>query len=55
MIIGYTTTIDAYRARTAASPPLVLRKRKCACGKQVNSVQMNRHGKCVGCMREAAK
>jgi hypothetical protein len=55
MIIGYTTTIDAYRARTAASRPLVLRKAKCACGKEVNSVQMKRHGQCITCMREAAK
>ena len=56
MIIGYTTTIDAYRARTFASPPIVLRKPKCACGKQVHSVvQMRRYGMCVACQREQGK
>jgi len=55
MIIGYTTTIDAYRARTFASPPIVLRKRKCACGKQVNAKQLAQYGACVGCYRAHVK
>lgn len=55
MIIGFTTTIDAYRARTFASPPIVLRKQKCACGKQANAKQLAQYGRCITCQKTEKK
>lgn len=54
MLIGYTTTIDKFRERTAASPPYVLRRQKCACGKEATAKQLTQYGKCVRCVAAAA-
>jgi hypothetical protein len=54
-VIGYTSTIAAFRDRTAAgSAPIVLRRKKCACGKEVTAKQLVQYGKCVICVRAAA-
>lgn len=49
MIIGYTSSIDKYRERTAASPPLVLRRKYCPCGKQATARQLAQYKVCVSC------
>jgi hypothetical protein len=54
MLIGYESTINAYRDRTAASAPYVLRRKKCPCGKEATVKQLNQYGKCVMCIRAAA-
>ena len=45
---------DLYRERTAATPPVSLRRRKCACGKVVTAKQLTQYGACTTCARTAA-
>lgn len=45
---------ELYRERTAASPPVTLRRKKCACGKVVTVKQLVQYGACVTCVRVAA-
>lgn len=45
---------DIYRERTAAEPPVSLRRKKCACGKVVTAKQLVQYGACVMCARAAA-
>lgn len=55
MLIGHGATNDKFRERTAASPPLVLRPKRCGCGKATTSKQLAQYGKCVACARLPAK
>ena len=55
MIIGYQSTIAAFRDRTAASSaPIVLRRKKCECGKVVTAKQLAQYGQCAPCAARAA-
>jgi len=45
---------DLYRERTAATPPVSLRRRRCACGKVVTAKQQTQYGACITCVRTAA-
>jgi hypothetical protein len=54
MLIGHGATNDKFRERTAASPPLVLRPKRCACGKATTSKQLAQYRQCVACVRAAA-
>lgn len=45
---------DLYRAQTAAARPIVLRRRRCACGKVVTAKQLVQYGACASCVRTAA-
>lgn len=45
---------DLYRERTAAEPPVSLRRKKCACGKVVTAKQLVQYGACVSCARITA-
>jgi hypothetical protein len=54
MLIGYASTIEKFRERTAASVAYVHRKQKCACGKEAPAKQLTQYGKCVACVRLAA-
>jgi len=45
---------DLYRERTAASPPVSLVRKRCACGKVVTAKQLVQYGKCGACVRAAA-
>lgn len=53
MIVGYESTIEKFRERTAASAPYVLRRKACVCGKQVTAKQLVQHGRCAACMKVA--
>jgi len=44
---------DLYRERTAAMPPVSLRRRRCACGKVVTAKQLTQYGACAACVRTA--
>jgi len=44
---------DLYRERTAATPPVSLRRRRCACGKVVTAKQLTQYGACATCARKA--
>jgi len=46
---------DLYRERTAAEPPVTLRRKKCTCGKVVTAKQLVQYGACASCVRAAAK
>lgn len=52
LLVGYTSTIEAFRARTATMRPIVLRKRKCGCGLAANAKQLVQHGRCIRCVKE---
>lgn len=52
LIVGYTTTLDAFRARTATMRPFVLKKKKCGCGLAANAKQLAQHRRCIRCVRE---
>ena len=54
LIVGHANRIDGYRARTAAYKPVVLKPKRCACGKVAFAKQLTQYGKCVACMREEA-
>jgi len=45
---------DLYRAETAASRPITLRRRRCTCGKVVTAKQLVQCGACNSCFRAAA-
>ena len=45
---------DLYRERTAATPPVSLRRRRCACGKVVTAKQLTQYGECATCVRTVA-
>lgn len=51
MRMGYVSTTDRYRERTAAMRPSVRSKQKCACGKEAPAKQLHQYGKCVVCAR----
>jgi len=40
---------DLYRERTAATPPVSLRRRRCACGKVVTAKQLTQYSACAAC------
>jgi len=44
---------DLYRERTAASPPVSLRRRRCTCGKMITAKQLTQYGACATCVRTA--
>jgi hypothetical protein len=44
----------AFRATTAATPPITLRRKRCACGVVVTAKQLTQFGGCVACVRAAA-
>jgi len=44
---------DLYRERTAETPPVSLRRRRCACGKVVTAKQLTQYGACATCVRTA--
>lgn len=44
---------DLYRERTAATPPVSLRRRRCACGKVITAKQLTQYGACAACARTA--
>lgn len=50
-VIGFPSSIAAFRERTNAMPPIVLRPKRCACGKATTAKQLTQHGKCVACAR----
>jgi hypothetical protein len=41
---------DLYRERTAATPPVSLSRRRCACGKVVTAKQLTQYGACAACV-----
>lgn len=41
---------DLYRERTAATPPVSLRRRRCGCGKVVTAKQLTQYGACAACV-----
>lgn len=43
-----------YRANTHAHPPIVLRRKRCACGKVVTAKQLAQQGGCDVCARGKA-
>jgi hypothetical protein len=45
-----TPTSCLYRERTAAAPPVSLRRRRCACGKVVTAKQLTQYGACAACV-----
>lgn len=45
---------DLYRAQTATSRPISLRRRRCGCGKVVTAKQLTQYGACGTCVRAAA-
>lgn len=45
---------EAYRAQTASSPPLSLRRKRCECGAVVSAKQLTQYGACTRCVRTAA-
>jgi hypothetical protein len=40
---------DLYRERTAGTPPVSLRRRRCVCGKVVTAKQLTQYGVCAAC------
>ena len=54
MLIGYVSTTDRFRDRTATMRPYVRIKKKCSCGKEAHAKQLRQYGKCVTCARNAA-
>jgi hypothetical protein len=46
--------VDMYRARTAVSAPVTLRRKRCACGKVVTAKQIIHQGGCDACAHAAA-
>jgi len=46
---------DLYRERTAATPPVSLRRRRCACGKVVTAKQLTQYGACITCVGSTTK
>lgn len=42
---------DLYRERTAASMPISLRRKRCACGKVITAKQLLQYGACENCVR----
>lgn len=40
-----------YRANTHASPPIVLRRKRCSCGKVVTAKQLLQQGGCNACAK----
>jgi hypothetical protein len=56
MTMGFAnpSTTALYRAQTAASIPLTLRRKHCACGKVVTAKQLHQYGACDPCARAAA-
>ena len=55
MLMGYVSTTDKYRERTAAMKPFVRSKQKCACGKEAHAKQLRQYGKCVTCARHGGR
>lgn len=45
---------ELYRERTAAKPPISLRRKQCACGKIVTAKQLTQQSGCDACARQAA-
>lgn len=43
-----------YREQTAASVPMDLRRKRCACGKVVTAKQLQQYGMCDPCVRTTA-
>jgi hypothetical protein len=41
---------EAMFRERSAKPPMVLRRRKCACGAVVTALQLTRFGKCEKCV-----
>ena len=54
LIVGNAVGNDLFRERThRASPPIVLRPKRCACGRQAYAKQLKQYGKCIACVRAA--
>ena len=53
-LIGFASTNDKFRERTAAMPPITLRRKRCACGKQVTAKQLEQYGRCASCDKLAS-
>jgi hypothetical protein len=45
---------EMYRVNTHARPPIVLRRKHCACGKVVTAKQLTQQGGCDVCARAKA-
>jgi len=54
MLIGSANRIAKFREKTNASPPVVLRRRRCKCGLSSTTKQLAQYGKCVACVKAAA-
>ena len=51
---GNPVATELYRERTAASAPISLNRKRCACGKVVTAKQLTQYGMCDPCVRTAA-
>lgn len=51
--IAKPSSIELYRDKTAASVPMSLRRKRCACSKVVTAKQLVQYGACAGCVRAA--
>lgn len=51
MIGANPSSTERYHMATHQSFPLVLRRKVCACGKQITARQETQYGKCVSCVR----
>jgi hypothetical protein len=40
----------AFRATTAATPPITLRRKRCACGAVVTAKRLTQFGACAACV-----
>ena len=52
--IANPSSTELYRDRTAASTPLSLRRKRCACGTVVTAKQLVQYGACRRCVQAAA-
>jgi hypothetical protein len=48
------SSTELYRANTAASTPITLRRKRCACGAVTTAKQLNQYGACTKCVHESA-
>ncbi|WP_426106417.1 hypothetical protein [Massilia sp. TSP1-1-2] len=55
MIVGYESSTQKFRERTDASVVFVLRRKKCACGKEVTAKQLTQYSACRTCVAAAIR
>jgi hypothetical protein len=48
------SSTELYRDRTAASTPITLRRKRCACGAVVTAKQLHQYGACARCVPTTA-